>query len=55
MYWRANPGTDHKNGPWVEIFPWSFKKCYEIAKKFDLTVETFKKDQNRLYWVYQKG
>lgn len=55
MYWRANPGTDHKNGPWVEIFPWSFEKCYEIAKKFDLTVETFKKDQNRLYWVYQKG
>ena len=55
MYWRANPGIDHKNGPWVEIFPWSFEKCYEIAKKFDLTVETFKKDQNRLYWVYQKG
>ena len=55
MYWRANPGMDHKNGPWVEIFPWSFEKCYEIAKKFDLTVETFKKDQNRLYWVYQKG
>lgn len=55
MYFRANPGIDHKNGPWVEIFPWSFEKCYEIAKKFNLSVETFKKDQDRLYWVYQKS
>ena len=55
MYFRANPGLDHKNGPWVEIFPWSFEKCYEIAKKFNLSVETFKKDQDRLYWVYQKS
>lgn len=55
MYFRANPGIDHKNGPWVEIFPWSFEKCYEIAKKFELSVETFKKDQDRLFWVYQKS
>lgn len=54
IYFRANPGIDHKNGPWVQIFPWSFEKCYEIAKKFNLKVETFKKDQDRLYWVYQK-
>jgi cyclopropane fatty-acyl-phospholipid synthase-like methyltransferase len=55
IYFRANPGIDHKNGPWVHIFPWSFEKCYEIAKKFNLKVETFKKDQDRLYWVYQKS
>lgn len=54
MYFRANPGIDHKNGPWVEIFPWSFEKCYEIAKKFNLEVETFKIDQDRLFWIYQK-
>ena len=55
MYFRANPGIDHQHGPWVEIFPWSFEKCYEIAKKFDLEVETFKIDQNRLFWIYQKA
>ena len=54
MYFRANPGIDHKNGPWVDIFPWNFEKCYEIAKKFDLAVETFKIDQDRLFWIYQK-
>jgi SAM-dependent methyltransferase len=55
MYFRANPGIEHKNGPWVDIFPWSFEKCYEIAKKFDLEVETFKVDQDRLFWIYQKA
>lgn len=54
MYFRANPGIEHKNGPWVDIFPWSFEKCYEIGKKFNLSVETFKIDQDRLYWVYHK-
>lgn len=55
MYFRANPGIEHKNGPWVEIFPWSFEKCYEIAKKFNLKVESFKVDQDRLFWIYQKA
>jgi len=54
IYFRANPGIDHKNGPWVEIYPWSFEKCYEIGKKFNLEVETFKTDQDRLFWIYQK-
>ena len=55
MYFRANPGLDHKNGPWVDIFPWNFEKCYEVAKKFNLTVETYKIDQDRLFWIYQKA
>jgi len=55
MYFRANPGIAHEHGPWVEIFPWSFEKCYAIAKKFDLEVETFKIDQDRLFWIWKKG
>ena len=55
LYFRANPGISHQHGPWVDIFPWSFEKCYEIAKKFDLEVETYKIDQDRLFWIWKKG
>jgi hypothetical protein len=54
MYVRANPGIQWPNGPWVDIFAWSFEKAHEIAVKFDLELEAFKKDQDRLYWVYIK-
>lgn len=55
MYFRANPGIDHGHGPWVEIFPWNFEKCYSIASRFNLEVETFKKDRDRLFWIWKKG
>lgn len=56
MFFRVNPGIQHKNGPWVDVFPWSFEIIHEFAKKFDLTLETFKKDANsRLYFVYSKN
>jgi hypothetical protein len=55
FYLRANPGILHKNGPYVDIFPWSFEVVNEFAEKYNLKLETFKKDSNeRLYFVYSK-
>ena len=55
FFLRANPGITHKTGPYVEIFPWSFEVVNEFAEKYNLQLETFKKDANdRLYFVYQK-
>jgi SAM-dependent methyltransferase len=55
IYIRANPGLLHKNGPYVDIFPWTFEVAYELAQKYNLDLETFKKDNNdRLYFVYLK-
>lgn len=55
FYLRANPGIPHKNGPYVDIFPWSFEVVNEFAEKFGLKLLEFKKDANdRLYFSYQK-
>ena len=55
MYFRANPGISWENGPYVDIFPWSFEVVFELCKKYNLKLETFKKDNNnRLYFVLQK-
>jgi len=55
FYLRANPGITHKTGPYVEIFPWTFEVVNEFAEKYNLKLETFKKDNNdRLYFVYTK-
>jgi hypothetical protein len=55
FYLRANPGITHKTGPYVEIFPWTFEVVNEFAEKYNLTLDTFKKDNNdRLYFVYTK-
>ena len=55
FYLRANPGITHKNGPYVEIFNWTFEVVNEFAEKFNLKLETFKRDANdRLYFVYTK-
>lgn len=55
IYIRANPGILHKNGPYVDIFPWTFEIAYELSQKHNLELETFKKDNNdRLYFVYLK-
>lgn len=55
MFFRVNPGIQHEKGPWVDVFPWSFEIAHEFAKKFNLHLETFKKDaNNRLYFVYNK-
>lgn len=56
FYLRVNPGISHKNGPYVDIFPWSFEIVKEFELKYDLKLETFKKDANsRLYFVYVKN
>lgn len=55
FYLRANPGIPHKTGPYVEIFPWSFEVVNEFAEKYNLHLDTFKRDaNNRLYFVYTK-
>ena len=55
FYLRANPGITHKTGPYVEIFPWTFEVVNEFAEKYNLYLDTFKKDANdRLYFVYTK-
>jgi cyclopropane fatty-acyl-phospholipid synthase-like methyltransferase len=55
FFLRANPGITHKTGPYVDIFPWSFEVVNEFAEKYNLKLETFKKDANeRLYFVYTK-
>lgn len=55
MYIRANPGITHKNGPYVDIFPWTFELVNLFAEKFNLNLLDYKKDANdRIYFVYQK-
>ena len=55
FYLRANPGLTHKTGPYVEIFPWTFEIANEFAEKYNLHLDTFKRDANdRLYFVYTK-
>ena len=55
MYFRANPGITWPNGPYVDIFPWSFEIANEFAEKYNLELETFKKDSNsRIYFVMKK-
>lgn len=54
MYFRANPGIQWKNGPYVEIFAWSFQVVKELEEKYGLRLEKFKQDNDRLYFVYLK-
>ena len=55
MFFRVNPGIQHKNGPWVEVFEWSFEVAHNFAKEFGLELETFKQDANdRKYFVFVK-
>ena len=56
VYVRANPGESHKNGPWIQIYPWDFETAHRIANENSVSLVTFKKDNgNRLYFVYQKS
>jgi hypothetical protein len=55
LWMRCNPGHSHKNGPWVDIFPWSFDVAYELAKKYNLTLETLKQDQDRLFFLFKRN
>lgn len=54
FYLRCNPGLQHKDGPWVEIFQWTFGVANAFAEKYDLVLESFKTDLDRLYIVYHK-
>lgn len=56
VYVRANPGHSHKNGPWIDIFPWSFEHAHRIARENAAELVTFKQDNGeRLYWIYEKN
>jgi hypothetical protein len=57
FFLRANPGISHRAGPWVDIFPWTFEVVNEFAEKYNLRLETFKREPaelGRLYFVYTK-
>lgn len=55
FYLRVNPGIPHKNGPYVDIFPWSFELVKQFEMKYNLRLDIFKKDSNsRFYFVYSK-
>ena len=55
FFLRANPGITHRTGPYVEIFPWTFEVANEFAERYNLHLDTYKKDANdRLYFVYTK-
>ena len=57
FYIRANPGITHKTGPYVDIFNWTFEVVKEFEQKYNLKLETFKKEPSttgRLYFVYSK-
>lgn len=56
FYIRANPGIPHVNGPWIDIFPWTFEVVVEFAEKYNLKLLEYKKDTyERLFFVYQKN
>lgn len=56
MYFRANPGNLWPKGPYVDIFPWTFEVAYDLAKKYGLELEKFKKDNgDRLYFEMHKN
>lgn len=56
IYVRANPGHVHKNGPWIEIYPWDFDTAYKIAQIYNCELSSFKKDNgDRLYFELKKN
>ena len=56
VYVRANPGHTHKNGPWIDIFPWSFEYAHLIAKDNNVDLVQFKQDNgDRLFFMFQKN
>lgn len=55
IYVRANPGYEHKNGQWIDIFPWSFDYAYKISQLYNCELSSFKKDNgDRLYFELRK-
>lgn len=55
LWMRANPGNDHAAGPWVDIFPWNFAIAHDLARKFEIKLETLKQDQDRLFLLFSKS
>ena len=55
IYMRANPGIVHKNGQWIDIYPWDFDTAYKIANKYNCELSSFKKDNgDRIYFELVK-
>jgi SAM-dependent methyltransferase len=55
VYVRANPGISHKNGPWIQIYPWDFESVHRIAEENNVQLVTFKQDNgDRLFFMYEK-
>lgn len=55
FYLRANPGVQHKAGPYVDIYPWTFEVANAFAEIYQLRLMTFRREANdRLFFVYEK-
>lgn len=55
MYFRVNPGHSKPGAFYVDIFPWTFEIAYNLAKKYNMTLEKYKVDNNdRLYFEMVK-
>lgn len=55
LYFRVNPGKPHATGPYVDIFAWDFETIKDFEEKYNLKLESLKKDSNdRLYFVMSK-
>lgn len=55
VFVRANPGHTHKNGPWIDIFPWSFEYAHKIAIENNVELTQFKQDNgDRLFFTFEK-
>jgi hypothetical protein len=55
FYLRVNPGRQHASGPWVEIFKWTFEVADHLAQKYNLKLESYKTDLDRVYIVYSRA
>ena len=55
LWMRANPGISWPNGPWVDIFPWTFESAYQLSKKYGCEINAFKQDHDRLFIRFIKS
>ena len=59
VIFRVNPGIPHKGVEGIEWYPWTQKKIYDIAKKYNYIVKDMKmeytdKNELRYFFIYTK-
>ena len=55
FYLRTNPGINHVQGPYIDIFPWNAEIVNEFAMTYNLELLEFAEEANgRLFFIYRK-